>query len=250
MYHTDRILIELFSKEIHSALHRYCGIDERLSEILSHNFAFERLFHWTIGKIIKFRQRLSDLRSDWQGYFLSPIFRFDEEADSLWTGIRTRYDFAVERYSSYLNWKYCDQPHVEYHCFYIKESAIIQGILVVRHGTSPESPIGVICECLLREPSKEKYGCILNKAVDYLKEMGAAGIWMATAEPEFEAAAHEQGFLRLKREPMMLHFEDRQHALDPNMQKALIGIGDHDWDQYPKLRQPYLRQFLGLAFGS
>jgi hypothetical protein len=249
LYRLEHILPSPFSKEIDSALHRYCGLRKHFWERVAKQTGLLQACCWIISKLIKARQRHAAISTGVPPFTIEHVSRFDEQADELWATIRSRYNFAVERTSTYLNWKYCDQPHMHYQCFYIREHESIQGILVIRRGESPEPPIGVICECYLRKPTQVKYSWVIQKAVSKLTEQGAGGVWAATAEPELEKVLHKQGFLRLRQDPTMLHIADGLYHAKKELQPALIGKGDHDWDQFPGLRQPYLREFIMLAAG-
>ena len=163
----------------------------------------------------------------------------------------TRYTFVVDRTSKYMNWKYCDQPYMNYQFFYIRERDILQGILVIRRGESSEPAIGVICECYLSESTQAKYTWVIQRAVNQLKDPGVAGtgIWAATADRVFEMVFRGLRFLRLWQSPKLLHVVDGFYSGEGKHMRAFIGKGDHDWDEFPNLRQPNLRQLIMLAGG-
>ena len=248
LYRSEYILPSPLSKEIDSALHRHFGlIKNHRWESVAKQTGLLQACSWILKKLIQARQRHTMVLPEAHPLTFESVSRFDEQADALWAAIRSRYTFTVERTSMYLNWKYCDQPHMRHQCFYIWAQGAIQGILIIRRGESPEPPIGVICECYLRDPTQAKYTWVIQKAVSQLRVQGVGGIWAATAEHELEMVLHEQGFLRLRQEPIMLHIADGVYQ--DKYQRALIGKGDHDWDQFLKLRQPYLRQLIMLAAG-
>ncbi|MCK5223993.1 hypothetical protein KAR04_04425, partial [Candidatus Calescamantes bacterium] len=247
LYRSEYILPSPLSKEIDSALHRHFGLKNHRWESVAKQTGLLQACSWILKKLIQARQRHTMVSPEANPLTFESVSRFDEQADALWAAIRSRYTFTVERTSIYLNWKYCDQPHMRHQCFYIWEQGAIQGILIIRRGESPEPPIGVICECYLRDPTQAKYTWVIQKAVTQLRVQGVGGIWAATADHELEMVLHEQGFLRLRQEPIMLHIADGVYQ--NKYQRALIGKGDHDWDQFLKLRQPYLRQLIMLAAG-
>lgn len=176
--------------------------------------------------------------------------RFDETADALWARVRGQYAFAVERSSRYLNWKYREQPFMPHQCCYVMDGDEIEGLLVLREGYPPgEPPLGVISECFLVHPTATRYAYLTQLATDLLASRGVAGIWAATADALVEEAYAGLGFCRLRREPMVMAGADGAPA-GIESGPALLSKGDHDWDQYPNLRQPYLRQLVELAYGK
>ena len=247
LYRTEHILPSPFSKEIDSALHRHFGLKKHCWESVAQQTGLLQACCWSMKKLIKARQRRTMVPPEPPHLTFEPVSHFDEQADALWAVIRSSYTFAVERTSLYLNWKYRDQPNMHHQCFYIREHGTIQGILIIRRGESPEPPIGVICECYLRDPTQAKYAWVIQRAVTQLTAQGVGGIWAATASQELEMVLHEQGFLRLRQEPMILHIADGVYQ--DKYPRALIGKGDHDWDQFLNLRQPHLRQLIMLAAG-
>ncbi len=58
---------------------------------------------------------------------------FDESTDAFWQNVRSKYPITLNRYSSYLNWRYADHPLIPYQIFVSKNSSgDIEGYLVLR----------------------------------------------------------------------------------------------------------------------
>jgi len=179
-------------------------------------------------------------------FSLMPVSgRFGDAADELWSRVRERYTFAVERTSCYLNWKYFEQPFMPHQSYYVVEGDTVQGLLVLRCGNpADEPPLGVISECYLVHPTAERYQELVAMALELLVEQGVVGIWAASADEVLESVLASQGFFSLRREPMVLHSAE---GIPAPGQPALLSKGDHDWDQYPNLRQPSVQQLVSLA---
>jgi GNAT superfamily N-acetyltransferase/predicted GNAT family N-acyltransferase len=247
LYRTAHFLTLPLYKQIGSALHRNFGGKERSWESVAKQTGCSKACCWILKKMIQARQRHKMVPSGSPTYTIELVTRFDEQADALWTVVRSRYTFAVERSSAYLNWKYFDQPHMSHQCFYLREHGSVNGILVLRQGTPPEHNIGVICECYLSEPDPAKYTWLIEKAITKLTEQGTAGIWAATADRKLEEIYRKLGFLRIRQAKMMMHIRNTEWNHSDIFARPLIGKGDHDWDQYPNLRQPSFGQFIKLA---
>jgi GNAT superfamily N-acetyltransferase len=63
---------------------------------------------------------------------MAPVERFNGESDRLWQSLRARYDFAVERESDYLNWRYLDHPSAGYKAWALREGGRLKGFSVTR----------------------------------------------------------------------------------------------------------------------
>jgi hypothetical protein len=247
LYLTKYILAVPLIKDIDISLRKRVGYKWWKVAKKIDRLGLSKAFCWGISKAIQFRQRKVKFPRQQTNFTFEPISHFDQKADELWESIRLRYQLAVERTSAYLNWKYFDQPYMHHQCFYIKQGDTVQGVLVFRQGEIPEPPIGVISECYLRDPTIEKYVSVIQKAVIQLMTQGAVGIWAGTSETEFEMALKEQGFLKIRQKPMLLNVVDGLNQDESNLRPALFGKGDHDWDQFLRLRQPTLQQFVRLV---
>lgn len=63
----------------------------------------------------------------------SQVTDFDADVDDFWLGIRKKYPVTVNRYSSYLNWRYADHPMIPYKMFVRRgQSGEVQGYAIVR----------------------------------------------------------------------------------------------------------------------
>lgn len=248
LYLTDHILPLPVLQEISEHVRRRFGINESFVNYGAKGTGLLHAQCWILKKRIQKKQRLPKSLQEATNLTLESITRFDGQADALWAAIRSRYTFAVERSSAYMNWKYFDQPHMIHHCFYVREQGSVKGILVIRQGTPPEHNIGVICECYLSDPDPVMYSWVIQKAVTQLTDQGTAGVWAATADRELEDIFRERGFLQIRQATMTVHFNDNMGNDTDIFARPLMGKGDHDWDQFPNLRQPSFGQFIKLAF--
>ena len=134
--------------------------------------------------------------------------RFGREVDELWDATRERFDLAVERSSAYLNWKFVDQPHTNYKRFYVFEKGMIIGLVVLRMGSVPEAPVGIIAEIFSINPSLDVARAQVAFALECLRRQGAIGVFCASSLSEYQTALVELGFLQVSTERMV--FFDRK----------------------------------------
>lgn len=72
---------------------------------------------------------------------------FGEEADDFWQSVRNKYPVTINRYSSYLNWRYADHPLIPYKMFvHTGPNGSIQGYAVIRIEESSGYRIGRIID--------------------------------------------------------------------------------------------------------
>jgi hypothetical protein len=58
---------------------------------------------------------------------------FDEDMDDFWLSVRDKYPITINRYSTYLNWRYADHPMIPYKIFVHRApDGSVQGYAVVR----------------------------------------------------------------------------------------------------------------------
>ncbi|MDZ4405800.1 hypothetical protein [Prosthecobacter sp.] len=61
------------------------------------------------------------------------IDSFDETVDDFWLSVREKYPITINRYSSYLNWRYADHPMIPYKMFVCRgPDGEVQGYAIVR----------------------------------------------------------------------------------------------------------------------
>ena len=247
LYHTEEVLPIPLLEEIASILSRKLGIRDKYISTAIKMCGLLKLICWLLKNRIKNNFYGFKYNKKGLNLCLEQIDKFDHRADDLWDRARSFYTFAVERTCDYLNWKYSYQPHMSHKCFYLLENGLVIGVLIIRKGSPPEHNVGVVCECYLDTYDSDKYEWLIRNAIVELMKEGASGIWVATADPRLEKILKANGFFKVRTASMMIHCDDVDDYSEISRQ-PLIGKGDHDWDQYPNLVQPSLKQFIRIAF--
>ena len=159
---------------------------------------------------------------------------FDESIDALCQAVTRQYSLIVRRDHRWLNWKFGDQPHVNYRKFVVSEMARPDGCLVVRCGTLPEPRVGIVTDILVRPDDRELLASMATFAVDLLAAEGATAVRAAASTRMYDDVFRSIGFRPFKRLQPMLHTTD--NTLEFDSDNMFFGYGEHDLDQYPLAR--------------
>ena len=78
-----------------------------------------------------------------------PIRRFDAAFTALWERLAPKFDLAVRRDASYLNWRYIEPPHVRYSIVALKRQGEVHGYAVYRHRHEPLGRVTMLVDFLV-----------------------------------------------------------------------------------------------------
>lgn len=80
---------------------------------------------------------------------------FEADVDDFWLGIRGKYPITVNRYSSYLNWRYTDHPMIPYKMFVCRgQDEAVRGYAIVRIEDSSGYRIARIIDFVANDTSE------------------------------------------------------------------------------------------------
>jgi hypothetical protein len=82
------------------------------------------------------------------------IRRFDDSVTALWERVGRRFDLAVRRDASYLNWRFIASPHVRYSTAALRRGNDTSGYVIYRHVHEPLGRVTIIVD-LLVDPDDE-----------------------------------------------------------------------------------------------
>ncbi|GAB4580928.1 MAG: hypothetical protein Fur0022_36730 [Anaerolineales bacterium] len=157
------------------------------------------------------------------GVGLTPVERFGPEADALWQRLSPHFTALIRRDAEYLNWKYVDQPHVQYER-YISE----QGYVIFRRARPPERNVGLILDVFANPADTATLRALLGHAIVQLQAQGIAYLQAASTLPAIQQILTAWGFKPTKTVTPMI----RATGAIPQT-GWLLSKGDHDWDQFP-----------------
>jgi len=103
-----------------------------------------RLISAVIYPVVQIVSRTRPLRAECE-----PIRRFDNAFTALWERLAPKFDLAVRRDASYLNWRYIEPPHVRYSIVALKRQGEIHGYAVYRHRHEPLGRVTMLVDFLV-----------------------------------------------------------------------------------------------------
>jgi hypothetical protein len=165
---------------------------------------------------------------------IARITRFDHTADEFWDSVSPHFQAIVQRSSEFLNWKYVQQPHVDYQLFSAARGGKMCGYIVLRRTSPPEGDSGIIADLLASPQDDATVTALLAFGLRELTRQRARWIWAASSSD-----AYKKAFLRLgfkKQDDVTPLFRSNvgaaaaESAVIPG--SWFLGRSDHDWDQY------------------
>ena len=88
--------------------------------------------------------------------------RFDESFTELWDSVRSKFDLAVRRDASYLNWKYTSAPHVRYSIAALRRDDRNVGYAVYRHFVEPRGRVTLLVDFLTDPDDQDGFSTLLG----------------------------------------------------------------------------------------
>ncbi|MBU2482300.1 MAG: hypothetical protein KJ760_14525, partial [Proteobacteria bacterium] len=203
--------------------------------------------------LLKNRQKQKKL-SHHTHYVFKSTRKFGAEVDAFWNLCRQNYSFSVCRDSQYLNWKYVLQPDLQYLKYLVYDNDKICGILVYRICKSPESPIGVICECLsISANDGNLIRAMLNFAETDMIKSGAQMYKCGASSRELSNFLEQHGFQKIRTHVPVIYIDSKLRDINYNevlKGNWLMSIGDHDMDQFFKHEQPIFPDIVKILLNK
>jgi len=194
---------------------------------------------WAVALLLNLSIRLRDARRLYEkdrGLTIEKFERFGDEIDRLWDQLAPCFPAIVQRDAVYLNWKFVEQPHMQYEKFVVRQAGVVRGYVITRKGIPPEPNVGVIADVFAAPDDDRVLHALLVHATKHLRRAGVKTIIAASSLPSY--VAH---FLRLrfKETRRMIPIFRCKTATGRNLVNCprgwFLSMGDHDWDQYPLL---------------
>jgi predicted N-acetyltransferase YhbS len=107
------------------------------------------------------------------------IHRFDERFDRFWEERKGDYEIMVVRDSTYLNWRYTDNPMKQYKVFSYIADGHVKGFIVLTTAFD-EVHRGIIMDIMVDSTEKRVVDCLLTTAIDYFyrEKMDSVMFWL------------------------------------------------------------------------
>lgn len=172
-----------------------------------------------------------------QGSKVKWVDRFDERMDAFWEQVAARYHITVVRDSTYLNWRYFDNPGRRYRAVIAEDGDGILAYLILRGVEQFRLQGGMIVDLGARPGGEGMLGVLITEAEKYFEEQNMDLVAsLVCGQPEYVDVLKGRGFVRL---PKRLgfkewHFGCRLHteALDSDIfadaSNWFVTFGDTD----------------------
>ena len=171
-----------------------------------------------------------------QDIMIQEIDRFDETLDVELEQFMRPYSVAVLRTSRYLNWKFVDQPHMNYRLFLARSGGKVKGYIVLRSGRPPlENHYGVIAEIITNCEDITTFKHLLSFSIKHFHGEKVEQIIISTTVPKWQELLLQFGFQKTGGTVPVIHCSDKvlQEDILGHGKSWLLSRGDHDWDQFP-----------------
>lgn len=166
---------------------------------------------------------------------LTEVINFDKSIDLWWDLVKKDYPVIVQRESMFLNWKYCQQPFMNYQKFLATKNDQICGYIILRCARPPESNVGVIADVLVRRKDEATLRSLLAFSNEYFKLHKMNLIEVASSVDDYKKIFKQFGFRKFKEMRPLVRTSKELINADSIFAPGLwfLGRSDHDWDQFP-----------------
>lgn len=178
----------------------------------------------------------------WQGdsQNICERFEFDNSFDRLWENSRSGYQNAIERSSSYLQWRFVSHPTRKYRIFTYESKDELIGYIVIRNSAIKNIPSGLIVDFNFEHSKRGQAACssLVARAVrEFIKEGVALVGSLANSNSIATSGLRRNGFSPCPKSllPQPFPVIVRTHNCSPELQQDALDIskwyltmGDYD----------------------
>jgi len=213
---------------VQDQLFRKCRLIIRLIKILATRF------------YLIIRNFLSDIlnrhlfQKTVQSLVLTEVELFPDDIDQLWEKLNPKFYAIIKRDKIHLNWKYVDQPNMDYLKVIARKEGKICGYMILRNGRYPERKFGMLSDIFVDPEDNQTIRYFLNYAMDHFRKEKVTEIIAATTIQQYQQFLKKFGFIKTGEEFPVIHSIVDGLKVEPD--KWFLGNSDHDWDQYPITR--------------
>jgi hypothetical protein len=213
----------------------------KILRLISGNRISAWLSYFLVNTILKSHQK----EKSNQFFEFKEIEFFDQETDNIWTTYSSDIDFATNRNSEYLNWRYGNQPFTSYKKFKVLFQGKVIGFFVFRICSEIQRFECCINELIVIENKENAVPAILDFINITAKENKGSVIYIASSEDSINNIIELAGYNCYDSyEPLCIINPIIKDSLEidkvlTKQSKWMISFGDQDLDQVNKqIKQP------------
>ena len=103
---------------------------------------------------------------------VSPILSFDDTTDQIWQSYRSRIGFAIDRSSTYLNWRYLSNPKEQYCPFRITSDENKLIVILKYYDRDDGTRWAHICDFFYSEANPKLIDCAVKHGINFALGLG------------------------------------------------------------------------------
>lgn len=242
---------DTFEENYYSTLNKKSKFLAYISKV----FNLHTLFKYVVdllfcnSRIKKVNKRVKYFESTFkEGFVFERINIFDHETQQVWDNYKDNFTFFVDRSCDYLNWKYCQQPHINYLKYKVKLSGKVVGFFVFRHGLKVECNSAIISEVVLIDKYRAIFHYILEYIEKAVKSEGGRYIYIGTTLKSQMRSLVDNQFILFKEYTPIVNSNNAtlKRALVKNELTTFITLGDQDLDYIRIKNQPTIYDQLNM----
>jgi GNAT superfamily N-acetyltransferase len=124
------------------------------------------------------------------------LWSFDERFDRLWQQARRDYPVMIVRDRRYLEWRFAQRPDAHYNILTATRESDVLGYMVTRCTDTAGERWGYLVDFLVQDRSPALFALLVQRALDDLRQEGAAGVSCRVAVPPYRRMLYRHGFMR------------------------------------------------------
>ncbi len=161
---------------------------------------------------------------------LRQIDEFDHTADRLWDSVSPQFHATVKRDSKYLNWKYVQQPHMNYQLFTASRSGKVCGYVILRRAGPPENKTGIIADLFASPGDSAAFRSLSAFAVRYFRNHRVKRVSAASSSKVYKDALLALGFRKREDWTPLFHGLTKTPAIESALAPGSWFLGRSDSD--------------------
>jgi len=160
--------------------------------------------------------------------------RFDESFTELWQSVAPKFDLAVRRDASYLNWKYTTAPHVRYSIAALRRNDRNVGYAVYRHAVETLGRVTLLVDFLTDPDDQDGFATLLGWVDREARRADSDKIRVYASHGAYGRTVRKSGYFQVK-STMQLVVKVNAIHVPPAFYEDTSGwhitLGDSDQDR-------------------
>lgn len=234
-------ITEVFRKPIkHKSSNISAYFRIRLERLPAGNFLLDLIHFLKLPSILasignwalKLKHSKGNIPSN-SGLSIAEVDNFDAAFDILWLTVKDEFEIIVERTSKFLNWKYIQQPFLDYKIFTARRDGSVAGYIIIKCADPHEGDFGVIADLFCSPNDRECMDALIEHAITWFTTQEVSVALAASSHPVFQNGFREHKFSKIKEIlPLFKNLElDTEAECPYETGHWFFSRSDHDWDQ-------------------